>query len=251
MPGKSQMHSPKMTGLAWRVRLFAQQRWALSPPDLSPATVAAPVHGVAGWRRAVVWPLALLVRLWGRSLRFEVAPEDLRNLTKNDEPVAFILWHNRLFMVAEIFRRYRGGRSIYSLVSASKDGAWLDAFFSQVGMLTVRGSSHRLGREAVGALISKLRTGHDIGITPDGPRGPCYAFKPGALVVTRRAGVPALLLGGEFSNAQRLASWDRFFVPWPFSRVRIRCTIIPAAELRTSALTAEELQRRLQTINPD
>lgn len=221
----------------------------MTAPDSRPDPTDVP-HGLAGWRRAVVWPLAVLVRLWGRTLRFEIAPEDLRNLSKRDEPVAFILWHNRLFMVAEIFRRYRRGRPIYSLVSASKDGAWLDAFFSQVGMRTVRGSSHKLGREAVGGLITVLRSGHDIGITPDGPRGPCYEFKPGALVVARRANVPVLLLGGEYGSARRLKSWDRFMVPRPFSLVRIRCTIVPTDELRAPAMTAEELQRRLQAINP-
>ncbi len=209
------------------------------------------VHGIAGWRRLVVWPIALLVRLWGRSLRFEIAPEDLRNLNKRDEPVAFILWHNRLFIVAEIARRFRRGRPIYSLVSASKDGAWLDAFFAQVGMHTVRGSSHILGREAVMALIGRLRAGHDIGITPDGPRGPRYEFKAGALVVARRAGVPALLIGGRFQSARRLKSWDGFFLPRPFSRVRISCSLVPAAELRDRNMTAEELQRRLGGLNPD
>ncbi len=223
----------------------------MSAPDPPTEPPALQIHGLAGWRSAAVWPLAALVRLWGRSLRFEVAPEDLRNVTKRDEPVAFIVWHNRLFIVAEVFRRFRHGRPIYSLVSASRDGAWLDAFFSQVGMRTVRGSSHNLGREAVGALIAKLHEGADIGVTPDGPRGPCYEFKPGALVVTRRAGVPALLVGGEFNSARRLGSWDRFYLPRPFSSVRIRCRIVPADELRSPAMTAEELQRRMQAINPD
>ncbi len=193
----------------------------------------------------------MLVRLWGRSLRFEIAPEDLRNITKKDEPVAFILWHNRLFMVAEAFRRFRKGRPLYSLVSASKDGAWLDAFFSEIGMRTVRGSSHNFGREAVVELIAKLRTGQDIGITPDGPRGPRHEFKPGALVVVRRAGATAMLLGGEYFRAHKLKSWDGFFIPWPFSRVRVHCVEVPAAEFRDPGLTAGELQRRLQTINPD
>ena len=239
------------SGLAWRAGVFARQRRIVSPPDNSADSNADPVHGIAGWRRLVVWPLALLVRLWGRSLRFEVAPEDLRNITKRDEPVAIILWHNRLFLAAEIVRRFRQGRPVYSLVSASKDGAWLDAFFSQVGMRTVRGSSHNLGREAVVALIGKLRAGHDIGITPDGPRGPRCEFKAGALVVTRRAGVPALLLGGQFHSARRLKSWDGFFLPRPFSRVRMLCTVVPAAELRSQNMTAGELQRRLREMNPD
>jgi len=223
----------------------------LSSNDPSPGPAAGQIQGLAGWRRAVVWPLAALVRLWGRSLRFDIEPEDLRAITKRDEPVAIILWHNRLFLAAEVVRRYRKGRPAYSLVSASKDGAWLDAFFTQVGLRTVRGSSHRFGREAVSALIAALRAGHDIGVTPDGPRGPCYEFKPGALVVTRRAGVPLLLLGGEFRSARRLKSWDRFCMPRPFSRVKIRCTVVPAAELRTSEMSADELKGRLQVINPD
>jgi lysophospholipid acyltransferase (LPLAT)-like uncharacterized protein len=209
------------------------------------------VHGIAGWRRVVLWPLALLVRLWGRSLRFEVAPADLANMTKRDEPMAIVLWHNRLFLAAEFVRRFRQGRPVYSLVSASKDGAWLDAFFSMVGMRTVRGSDHRLGREAVLALIAKLRAGYDIGITPDGPRGPCYEFKAGALVVTRRAGTPALLLGMRFYSARRLKSWDGFYLPRPFSRVQFRCALMPAAELRDEGMTVELIQQRLRELNPD
>jgi hypothetical protein len=223
----------------------------VSPPDDNTDSGTDQVHGIAGWRRVLLWPLALLVRLWGRSLRFEVAPADLANITRRDKPVTIILWHNRLFLAAEIVRRFRQGRPTYSLVSASKDGAWLDAFFSMFGIRTVRGSNHRLGREAVLALIAKLRAGDDIGITPDGPRGPCYEFKAGAFVVTRRAGATALLVGGRFSSARRFKSWDGFFLPRPFSRVQIRCAAVPAAELRAEGMTVELIQQRLRELNQD
>ena len=213
--------------------------------------ISGQVHGIAGWRRLVVWPLALLVRLWGRSLRFEIAPEDLRNLTKRDEPVALILWHNRLFLVAEIVRRFRQGRPAYSLVSASKDGAWLDAFFSQVGMHTVRGSSHVFGREAVLELIAKLRAGHDIGITPDGPRGPRYAFKAGALVVTTAGGRAGAAVGRAVLLCAPAQELGRFLPA---------ATLLPGAHLlhrracsrtlRDPSMTAEELQRRSAGAEP-
>ncbi|HYP15757.1 MAG TPA: hypothetical protein VEQ65_00990, partial [Opitutus sp.] len=64
------------------------------------------------------------------SLRFETTAEDVRNVSKCDEPVAFVLWHNRLFLAAEIHRRYRPHRPLYALISASKDGALLTAFFA-------------------------------------------------------------------------------------------------------------------------
>ncbi len=210
-----------------------------------------PIHAITGWRRALLWPLGLLMRAWGLTLRLEASARDRVGLEKRDEPVAMVLWHNRLFLAAEFFRRFRRGKPAYALVSASNDGAWLTAFFSLVGLNTVRGSSSNYGREAVHALIEVLRSGNDIGITPDGPRGPCYEVKPGGLIVTRRAQAPLLLLGFELESCWELRSWDRFRIPKPFSRVRVRGELIPPAEQadRDAALAA--VQQRLTALNPD
>ena len=196
-----------------------------------------------------MWPLSLVVRLWNRTLRFELTPESRQHLTRHEGPVMFALWHNRLFFALEGFRRFRR-RPIYALVSASRDGAWLDAFLATGGVRTVRGSSSRRGREAVGALLAKLREGHDIGITPDGPRGPMYDFKRGAFIVARRADVPVLLIGCRFESAWRLKSWDGFYVPKPFSRVHLTCRLVPASELRAATTTLGDLRDRLLAINP-
>lgn len=209
------------------------------------------IHGLRGWRRAALWPLGLLTRLWGRSLHLSGSPETLRNLAKIDEPVAFTLWHNRLFLTAEIFRRYRQGRPIYGLVSPSKDGAWLEAFFSLVGIRAVRGSSHKLGREAVTALVDVMRAGNDIGITPDGPRGPIYEFKAGGLIVARRVRAPLLLLGCAFESSWQLKSWDRFHLPAPFSTVRVYCEVVPSDTLGDREASGERLQQRLLAMSPD
>lgn len=206
---------------------------------------------MGGWRRVVLWPLGLVLKLWGRSLRFDATPDDLLAYGKRDEPVAMVLWHNRLFLAAEIVRRYRGGRPAYALVSASQDGAWLSAFFTLAGLATVRGSSSRRGREAATALVETLRAGHDIGLTPDGPRGPRYELKPGGIVVARAARAPLLLIGAEFEAAWRLRSWDRFCVPRPFSRVRMRAEIIPAAALADRDAAIAHVHARLLALNPD
>lgn len=199
----------------------------------------------------LLWPFGLLLRLWGMSLRFETSPEERRIYAKKDEPVAMVLWHNRLFLAAEIVRRFRGGRPAYALVSASQDGAWLTAFFSLAGLRTIRGSSSRLGREAATALVDTLRAGHDIGITPDGPRGPCYDVKPGAVIVARRTRAPLLLIGGEFESAWRLRSWDRFYLPKPFSRVRMRSELILPDQLADREAGLELLRQRLAALNRD
>ena len=199
-----------------------------------------------------MWPFALLMRLWGMSLRFTESEEDLRNYTKCDEPVAMVLWHNRLFLSAEIFRRYRNGRRVFALVSPSQDGAWLSAFFGLIGMQTVRGSSKNLGREAVTALVNVLKAGNDVGITPDGPRGPRYDLKPGALIVARRTQTPLLLIGADFESAWRFRkAWDMFYLPKPFSKVRMRCELVTVDQLADRNKAAEQLQQRLRELNPD
>ena len=71
----------------------------------------------------------------------------------------------------------------------------------------MRGSSSNFGREAARVLIEKMQEGHDVGITPDGPRGPMYVVEPGVLVVTRRNNAPLLLMGGEFTRAWRLVKF--------------------------------------------
>ncbi|MBI2813384.1 MAG: DUF374 domain-containing protein [Opitutae bacterium] len=213
--------------------------------------VTGSVNEVRGWKYAVLWLLAALLRVWGRTLRFEADAETLARLTKSDEPAAIVIWHNRLFLSAEIFRRYRFRRRVFGLVSASKDGAWLAAFYRMIGLTPVRGSSSNFGREAGKALIEVMRAGHDIGITPDGPRGPLYEVEPGVLVVTRRNNAPMILVGAEFGPAKRLGSWDRFYIPWPFTRIKMRCTVLPAKNADGTKLGAAEVRAALRAINPD
>lgn len=211
----------------------------------------ASINEVRGAQWALLWLLATLLRLWGRTLRMEADPETLARLTKSDEPVAIVIWHNRLFISAEVFRRYRFKRRVFGLVSASKDGAWLAAFYRLIGLTPVRGSSSNFGREAGKALIEVMRGGHDIGITPDGPRGPIYTVEPGVLVVTRRNNAPMVLVGAEFGPAKRLRSWDKFYIPWPFTRIRMRCTVLPAKNADGTKLGADEVRAALLAINPD
>jgi lysophospholipid acyltransferase (LPLAT)-like uncharacterized protein len=210
-----------------------------------------PINEVRGVQRLALWLLSLLLRAWARTLRIQADPETAVRLAYSDQPAALVLWHNRLFVSAEYFRRYRRRRQVYALVSASKDGAWLAAFYRMIGIQPVRGSSSNHGREAARVLIEQMRAGHDIGITPDGPRGPLYTVEPGVLVVTRRLRAPLVLLGMEFSRAWRLKSWDRFYVPWPFSKVTLRCTILTAPAEGGEKLSADDVRAALQAINPE
>jgi lysophospholipid acyltransferase (LPLAT)-like uncharacterized protein len=203
------------------------------------------------WRRVAIWPLAFVLRAWWRTLRMEVPAADLAVITQQGHPVIFALWHNRLFVTPEIVRRFRGGQPICALISASKDGSWLAGLFAAVGMDAVRGSSSRQGREAATALVEAIQDGRDIGITPDGPRGPAYVMKAGALVVGRRTKAAFVLVGIDYKSAWRLNSWDGFYLPRPFSAMRMQFENVDLAAQEDTDEAVALLGRRLAEINPD
>jgi lysophospholipid acyltransferase (LPLAT)-like uncharacterized protein len=219
---------------------------AATVPDIeAPKPDPGPVYEATGWRMPLLWLAGVLVRLWCRTLRVDYDPEGVRKLHRDPTPVAMMMWHNRLFMVPWLARFAWPDRPVYGLVSASRDGANLAKFFDYIGMKTVRGSSSRFGREALRELIAVQRAGRDIAITPDGPRGPIYQLKAGALLAARRTRSPLLLIGVEFHGAWRVRSWDRFCIPKPFSRVTLRYEVVRPEAVPGGKEGLEFLRRRL------
>lgn len=198
----------------------------------------------------MLWPLVAFIRLWGRTLRIDTSEANLLLLGPRDEPVIFVLWHNRLFAVAELFRRLRPSKRIHALISASKDGAWVAALFELAGLDTVRGSSSKHGRQALHGLAECLAAGDDVGLTPDGPRGPAYKAKGGGVVLARKTGVRSVLLGINYDRAWRFPSWDRFYLPVPWSTVRVSIATRTAGELRDDDAIAR-MESDLIRLNPD
>src|SRR4029453_7004095 len=101
------------------------------------------------------------------------------------EAVIFCIWHNRLALCLEIYRlylkAYGGERRMAAMVSASKDGGILARVLEHYRVQPARGSTSRRGRQALLELTTWAERGHDLAITPDGPRGPCYVIQDGVL----------------------------------------------------------------------
>src|SRR5690606_9214875 len=112
-------------------------------------------------------------------------------------------------------------RKAVVLASASHDGAALASAMAVFGLGAVRGSSSRRGVAALIALKRALKSGVDVCITPDGPRGPRYGLQPGVVKLAASSGAPIIPIHVRFSSAWRLNTWDRFVLPKPFSRVHM------------------------------
>jgi lysophospholipid acyltransferase (LPLAT)-like uncharacterized protein len=174
------------------------------------------------WRGRALIGLALGgFRLWAKTLRFRVEdPEDVLQ-TSRDEPFILSVWHNRLLLLPPVFSRCFPNRRNVGLVSASRDGDFVSILVERFGHGTVRGSTSRKGVVALRQLVDALASGSNVLITPDGPRGPVYEVNQGIIFVAQKSGSAVVPMHIEFGNAWRLKSWDRFFIPKPFSRVRV------------------------------
>lgn len=197
--------------------------------------------------------LALVMGLWSRTLRFRWGTAVQAII---DEPPAnsvIILWHNRLFAAPEFFRRNFAQRRLATLISASGDGAWLAAFVKKLGMFPIRGSHYKRGPQAVREMLVAHKQGYDIAVTPDGSRGPMYGLKPGAVAVALKTGDPFVLFSLNFSRAWRLKSWDRFYLPVPFSKVEVRMRLIekPAELGDDPRVVAGLLKEQMDAITMD
>jgi lysophospholipid acyltransferase (LPLAT)-like uncharacterized protein len=70
-------------------------------------------------------------------------------------------------------------------------------------------------------LADRVKQGYDIGITPDGPRGPKYVLGPGLLKLAQLTGAGLMPVHVHYESAWEFPTWDRFLVPKPFSKVHI------------------------------
>jgi lysophospholipid acyltransferase (LPLAT)-like uncharacterized protein len=200
--------------------------------------------------RAADLAFFLLIKVIGRTIRWQIEGwENWEAATRDGVIPIYTMWHNRVFLATYFWQR----RRIVVMTSQSFDGEYIARFIQRFGYGAARGSSTR---GAVGAIVEMarlMRAGLPTGFTIDGPKGPRYVAKMGAVLLAKKTGQPILPFTINARHWQAKRSWDGFQVPLPFSRagVRIAPPIYVAADADDEGLEKkrDELQRALDTIN--
>jgi lysophospholipid acyltransferase (LPLAT)-like uncharacterized protein len=165
----------------------------------------------------ITWAGYLAIRLIGPTLRYCISREE-DGPPLNSETYIYGFWHRCVFPAAWLWHEY----GIHVMTSRSFDGEYIARIIAKLGFVAVRGSS---SRGAVGALLGMrqaVERGSIAAFTIDGPRGPKYVAKPGALLLARSTGVPLAAFHIAVDRAWVLKTWDSFMIPKPFSRVLMR-----------------------------
>ena len=133
------------------------------------------------------------------------------------------------------------------LISPSVDGELGAMMVRRIGGHVIRGSSTATGARALRDYYEALvKEGVSPVITPDGPRGPRFEFKPGAIMLAQMSGRPILPMAFAASRAW-LIKWDKFVLPYPFSRIAIAVGAARYVPRVTDAAAIERLQGELKT----
>lgn len=82
------------------------------------------------------------------------------------------------------------GLKAHILISQHRDGELICRIVARFGLEAVRGSSTRGGAEAFRRLVRLGRSGGNLVLTPDGPKGPRQVAKVGVVQLARATGLP-------------------------------------------------------------
>jgi lysophospholipid acyltransferase (LPLAT)-like uncharacterized protein len=165
--------------------------------------------------------LLRLVWRWPRVIRVTGAEHIAAALERAPSFIP-VYWHQHtLFCVKHLLSERRAGLKLGFLISPSVDGEIGAMIVRNLGGEVIRGSSSHTGARALRDYYQALaHEGVSPAITPDGPRGPPWKFKPGAVLLAQLSGRPMSPLSYAASRAWKI-KWDRFVIPWPLSRIVI------------------------------
>jgi lysophospholipid acyltransferase (LPLAT)-like uncharacterized protein len=204
------------------------------------------------WRRmlyALAVPLGVgIIRFWWLTCRVKhvSGAEHLDAALAKAPSLVPCYWHqHQLFCAKYLVDQRPRGLEVGWLISPSVDGELGAMMVRRFGGRVIRGSSTSTGALALRDYYEALvKENVSPAITPDGPRGPRFQFKPGAILLAQISGRPILPMAYAASRAW-LIKWDKFVIPVPFSRIVIALGAPRYVARVTDAKSIERMQGEL------
>ena len=200
--------------------------------------------------RAADLAFFLAIKFIGRTVKFDIEGwENWEAASHEGRIPIYTFWHDRVFLATYFWQR----RAIVVMTSRSFDGEYIARFIQRFGYGAARGSSSRGATGAVVEMVRLMRAGCPTAFTIDGPRGPRYIAKMGAVLLAKKTGNPILPFTIAAEKFREVNSWDRSQIPKFFTRacVFIAPPIDVPADADEATLNAkrDELQAALDNLN--
>jgi lysophospholipid acyltransferase (LPLAT)-like uncharacterized protein len=175
------------------------------------------------YKALVPLALGLLRVVWGWSRVVSiVGTEHIAASLRRAPSFIPVYWHqHQVFCVKHLLDLRTQGVKLGFLISPSVDGELGAMIVRRVGAEVIRGSSSHTGARALRDYYQALsRDEVSPAITPDGPRGPPWKVKPGAVLLAQLSQRPIIPMAYAATRAWKI-KWDKFVIPKPWAQVAV------------------------------
>lgn len=137
----------------------------------------------------------------------------------DDEAFIFVAWHGDLISQPMNYFKNRPNGVVKTMISQSRDGELIAKVYALLGIESIRGSSSKGATKALISTIREIKSGNDVALTPDGPRGPRHTVADGVIAIAQKSAARVIVLNSKPSSYWQFKSWDKFILPKPFGRI--------------------------------
>ncbi|NNE98329.1 MAG: lysophospholipid acyltransferase family protein [Pyrinomonadaceae bacterium] len=173
------------------------------------------------------YALFFFIHILGKTIRFDLSEleknnhlgwQTMKQFTTKKPPCIAAFWHDRILLTTYFWRF----SNYAAMVSESFDGEYIARVSQRFGHGIARGSSTRGGTQALRKMIKLLKKDKfSLTLTVDGPKGPRYNVKPGAVLLAKITGTPIVPILIQPLKFWTLNSWDKLQIPMPFGRAKV------------------------------
>jgi lysophospholipid acyltransferase (LPLAT)-like uncharacterized protein len=178
-----------------------------------------PPHRLSAGHRLFVRIAVPVFRLWFATCRIQIVGRHCHDDYVNGEASGVgATWHRNSLFLVWFYRHVRP----MILFSRSRDGELIARFAERLGIIPIRGSSSRGGKEAFREMLRYLAEpgARKVATVLDGPKGPKYVAKMGMILLAQKSGLPIMPIMMSAKPAIIFRkTWDQTMIPLPFSRV--------------------------------
>ena len=122
-------------------------------------------------------------------------------------------------MSPQAYRHVHKKHSASAIISSHFDGALIAGALGFLKIRPLRGSTRKGAKQVLLQAFKSIKSGEEILITPDGPKGPRHSMSDGAIGVALKSNLPIFSMNYKAKSYWQINSWDKFVIPKPFTKV--------------------------------
>ena len=122
-------------------------------------------------------------------------------------------------MSPQAYRKIHKTHPASAIVSSHFDGTLIAKTLNIFAIRPLRGSSRKGARQVLLQAFKSIKSGEEVLITPDGPKGPRHHMSDGAIGIALKSKLPIFVMNFTAEHFWQFNSWDQFVVPKPFTKV--------------------------------